>query len=387
MFRNGKYIPPHERAAMAARPPNQVVRPGTLYEHRDENIPHGLYDNPPDFVEINWRTRCGCGANIDLLNNVTQKHREERLYKCSNPNLTHFFIKTVIGRGQHRRDVYKYDNFYMETSDGLNIYKHIPIMSTIDFAHENRRSCSNDSLQFFNKTTGVFQSLRRYIFSDYKVPELFRTYLKKLRKSVGRTISSELYVVGVQYRTYPFDIQLGITETHKLLEANRNARIRGKREELQIINEQQNKNKYMSKIGKIDWYIRYINRGNYKSVLPEISQINLRQNNPHKKIGLLIVGTKEELRPLCENFSAENINSRDDAIARPIIIKLDHILKPGHLDKWFLRDPGLRFNINQISRTIESLKLGANAKIAHRIEEIRNHSGSKSGTKSRSRSA
>lgn len=384
MFRNGKYIPLHERAAMAARPPNQIVRPGILSEHRDEIIPHGLYDNPPDFVEIT--ELCGCGFDINLLNNVTQKPGEERLYKCSNPNLTHFFIKTLIGSGRHKRDVYKYDNFYMETSDGLNIYKHIPIMSTIDFPHLNRKKCSNDSLQFFNKTTGVFQSLRRYIFSGYKVPELFRTYLKQLRKSVGRTISSELYVIGVQYRTYPFDIQLGITETYKLLEANPNARIRGKREELQIINERQNKNKYMSKIGKIDWYIRYINRGNYKSVLAKNSQINLRSNNPAKKIGLLIVGTKEELRPICENFSAENINSRDDAIARPIIIKLDHILKPGHLDKWFKPDDSTP-NINQISRTIESLKLGANAKIAHRIEEIRNHSGSKSGTKSRSRSA
>ncbi len=387
------YVDPHRRRAMEARAAARVI------EHQEEYIPHGFDARCPNSVEINLRgnTECGCSMWRGPRY-IIQNDGGARLFKCSNPNRTHFFIRSPIYiRGEYVRDVYKYDNFYMETNDNGNISKHIPIMSTIDFAHENRRSCSNDSLQFYNKTTGVFQSLRRYIFSGYKVPLLFRTYLKQLRKSVGRDISSELYVVGVQYRTHPFDIQLGITETYKNGENNIRARIRAKREELQINNHEINKNKYMGKIsGREEWYIRYINRGNYNLVAPINSHINLRPNNRARKIGLLIVGTKDELRPLFQNFSAENINSRDDAIARPIIIKLDHILKPGHTDKWFKR--GLPFNINQndlraldqpnqISTIIGSLRLENNAKIAHRIEEIRNRSGSKSGTKSRSRSA
>ncbi len=384
MFVNGRYIP---RAA-------NVVRPEILSEHRVENIPHGLQDDIPNFVEINWRPRCGCGSNIILDDDVRQKPREQRLYKCSNPNLTHFFIKSTEGR---RREVYKYDNFYMKKVEDENIVKYIPTMPTIEFDHTNRRHCSNNSLQFYNKTTGVFESLRRYIFSDYKVPVLFREYLKKLRKSVGRAISSELYVIGVQYRTYPFDIQLGITETYKEREPNNRARVRAKREELQINNHRPNKNKYMGKIGdRVKWYIRYINHGNYHFVAPINVHINFARNDRDRKAGLLIVGTEEELRPICQNFSAENINSRDDAIARPIIIKLDHILKRGHLSKWF--DEGHHnFDINQnelrhrrpsnqISAIIGSLNLGANAKIAPRIAEIRNHQGSKSGAKSRSRS-
>jgi hypothetical protein len=61
-----------------------------------------------------------------------------------------------MGRGRY---VYKYDNFYMEENIRGMIHKHIPIMSTIDFPHRNRRKCSNDSLQFYNKATDRFEPL------------------------------------------------------------------------------------------------------------------------------------------------------------------------------------------------------------------------------------
>ncbi len=229
-----------------------------------------------------------------------------------------------------------------------------------------------------------------------------------MRKNVGRAISSELYVVGLQYRTYPFDIQLGVTETLKYgrygydrrnrIESNNEARSRAKREELQIINRVPGKNKYMGKMTRgrqsTKWYIRFLNQANYDQINPMLNQINQRGNNHQKrKIGILIVGTIEELTPLCRNFSATSINSRNDAIARPIIIKLDHILRPAHSAKWFGNNSTFSINqnalrgrnqVNQISTIIESLQLEDNPRIRNRMSPIVNTTGSKSGLGSRS---
>ncbi len=394
------------RAYRAYRGPREV-----LHEYEEEYIPHGLVDDPPNYVEINWRTVCGCSHNIVIDDSVRQKRGEERLYKCTNPDTTHFFIKTRIRRDRRDIDVYKYDNFYMEQNIGGMIHKYIPFMNNIDFPHTDRKNCRNNSLQFYNKATNTFQTLIRYIPSGYKVPILFREYLKQLRKNVGRDFSSELYVVGLQYRTYPFDIQLGVTETLKHgrygytygLEPNNHARRRAKSEELQIENRALVKNKYMGKMIQTrerrssiveqitKWYIRFLNQANYDQINPMLNQINQRGNNRDKrKIGILIVGTIEELTPLCRNFSATSINSRNDAIARPIIIKLDHILKRAHSDKWFRADDTFNINqnalrgrnqVNQISTIIESLQLEDNPRIRNRMEPL-NTTGSKSGSAS-----
>ncbi len=326
------YVPPHSRI---------ITR-----NYIDQYIPHNIPDIPPnnllDYIEIG--ENCGCGSAIvknpidirRVSNNPGQKiGNNAKLFYCTNNDFRHYFIKTqMYHNGTFDRCVYKYDNFYMRTNieNNLTRREYIPILNTTNVPNN---FYSNKSLKYFNTHTNTFEELRRYIPSSMKVPLILRDYLKSFRKYIGREASNNLYVIGVQYRTYPCDIQLGITETYKHGEANNNAKHRAKYEELQITNRKPNNNIKIARITNhknANWFIRYLNENDYNHVN---SSKNSKANNPRNKVGLLIIGRENDLRTMCENFNVKNINSMDDSIGRPIIIKLNHVLRETHRNKWF----------------------------------------------------
>lgn len=328
-----------------------------LNEHVNQYIPHNIHGHTLlDFVEIGNNCLCGRPIIKDLIDirNVDNhpNHRignSAKLFYCTNNISRHYFIKSQLYdiNGRFVRCVYKYDNFFMVTNPDNNHTRtqHIPTLNT---THIVDNFYSNKSLKYFNKNTNNFDNLRRYIPSNTKLPLILRDYLKKLRTHIGRSESNKLYVVGIQYRTHPCDIQLGITETYKQGEINIHAKDRAKFEELQIFNKKAHKNIEIGRISnRTNWYIRYLDETNYEHAN---SSKNSKENNRANKIGLLIIGKEKDLKPLCENFVTNNINSRDDAIARPIIIKLNHILRPTHINKWFTNgvdEPIVRSNYNE----------------------------------------
>ncbi len=256
-----------------------------------------------------------CNEPLDFVD----RRRYNESYKCCNNG--HYY--NVVDADDPANRAYSFDYFYG------GVERRFRRMLNGLGPHGDNRNPSGDNVLVVSDYNNDYparrvESINLFRPSFYKIDE--QHVLVQLRTIANPR--DELYILGVQYRNYPGDIQLGITESRS--NTNRvfpnNTKRRAKREELQIIGLQPtfNQNNVIPSHGTTSWFIKGMRPDEYRHYNHVNYQIHGQKI--HGKVGLIIYGTFNDLSNILINYDPLQQDAIEDGIARPVLIKLSYVL-------------------------------------------------------------